>query len=131
MAKRSGRYRVYSHFLDGRLIYIGCGIRDRPYQRNSRNQLWKSLVGASDIDVKIISSHNDYEIARTVERRIIVMLQPPCNVDGVRMLQRLGHVISDEDRANNYDYATSKNMIRRIIRCDGIGNFDLPTRSKS
>lgn len=77
---RAARYCVYAHCLNEEVIYIGSGKRTRPYDFCSRNPLWCRKVGRSAVDVVILSRHRSEHVARSIERDLILKIQPTCNL---------------------------------------------------
>ncbi len=47
-------YCVYRHSIEGEVIYVGHGNRERPFNKLARNQRWKQLAAdGAVIDVEI------------------------------------------------------------------------------
>lgn len=70
---------VYSHTLDGELIYIGAGQKRRPFNRIDRNSLWKAMVRAgNDLRIEVLAILPTKDAALDLEYSLIARLQPAC-----------------------------------------------------
>ena len=72
-------YHVYTHKLDGVVIYVGKGVGNRPYSRVDRSRVWKDVVGGRPVDVEILESTDDPHYAVDLEASHIKRLRPRCN----------------------------------------------------
>lgn len=82
-----GKICVYSHSVNGRLIYIGKGTSSRSHDSKIRTPLWKSLVDES-FDVEILRWFESNSEALRFERERIREFRPPANVTHVRGKER-------------------------------------------
>jgi hypothetical protein len=75
-----GKVCVYSHSIDGTVIYIGKGIPARPFHTN-RTKQWHDVVDpAGRFDVQILSWHSTDAEARKEETFQILKLKPIANL---------------------------------------------------
>ena len=75
---------VYTHSINGKIFYVGCGSGNRPYNDKSRNRVWHTIVndnnGLFDIDI-VFESHDKHE-ALLEESKLIMSLLPKANLGG-------------------------------------------------
>ena len=73
---------LYTHSINGIVFYVGCGTKDRPYDKHSRSKQWKNKVSLNDwvYNIEIISEFNDKEKALIEELKLIRILMPECNL---------------------------------------------------
>ena len=77
-----GMFYVYFHYLDGEVVYIGKGSKERVYSWNRRLGEHKDLVQQNKIDAKIIANNLDEDNAFLIESALIKELNPKFNVRG-------------------------------------------------
>ena len=72
---------VYSHWCEDELVYIGKGVPSRPYNFDTRSDLWKSFFkDKKAITVKIIKWFSSNEEAAKYEDELIHLKNPKCNI---------------------------------------------------
>jgi hypothetical protein len=77
------RFCVYYHFINGKLIYIGCGRPARAFDPIGRNPIWQKMVKRSgSMQVQIIKWFQHLRRAKKFEYEKIKDLQPVCNIHG-------------------------------------------------
>lgn len=74
-------YHVYTHTLDGEVIYIGAGKGKRSYNMAGRSDVWKARVGnrKREVQVGIIASFKSKRDALNLENRLIWDVNPSCS----------------------------------------------------
>lgn len=71
---------VYSHRIDGEIIYIGMGVASRPFDKAGRTAAWKALVEKNgSYDVEILGWFDNVQAASQEERKQIMLHQPIAN----------------------------------------------------
>ena len=83
-----GKYCVYQHFMDGDLIYIGCGLAHRPFSAESRNSYWRDDTCGNSIDVVIVAWFESKAKAERLEKSMILKLHPSANIVHVPRLHK-------------------------------------------
>lgn len=80
--RRSLRYQVYSHSIDGEVFYVGKGMDSRPLSGESRNATWQRIVAsnAGRFEVQILSRHTSDQAASAEEHALIRRLRPSANL---------------------------------------------------
>ncbi len=75
------KYLIYSHSIDGVVVYVGKGCGNRPYSRKNRSRAWWAVVGDRDVDVCILDSSDSNEEALDLEEKYIKKFSNTiCNV---------------------------------------------------
>jgi hypothetical protein len=93
---RPAPYVVYAHFVDGVLIYIGCGVSTTPYNKVSRNKAWKEATAGRSYDIEVLSRHRNHALALAKERRLIIELSPSCNLECLECRSRSSPASQEE-----------------------------------
>ena len=73
-----GKICVYAHLVDGKVVYIGKGMSQRPYEIRSRTARWRSVVGDS-FEVEVLAWFDTDTAAREFETTKIRELRPSGN----------------------------------------------------
>lgn len=90
--KEGYEYCVYGHFKDdGDIFYVGISSnRDRPYDYESRTQLWKNVANKYMVTTKILADNLTKAEAITIESEMILSIGRICMKDGP-LTNFLGH----------------------------------------
>ncbi len=73
-------YYIYSHSLDGQLLYIGLGTKPRLTSEWDRGRKWRDKIKkVSRVDMRILARFYNREKAARFEQALIEFCQPPCN----------------------------------------------------
>jgi predicted GIY-YIG superfamily endonuclease len=74
-------YYIYSHSVNGELLYIGMGTKARLRSSWDRSPEWdKRIEDAKKADLRILARFYSRTKASRVEKALIRFCQPPCNV---------------------------------------------------
>ena len=72
---------VYSHSMNGRLIYLGMGGPLRPFSNSDRNDLWYRHAGdIRSLTICILRRFKSRSAAAAYERNLIAQFQPVANI---------------------------------------------------
>ena len=80
---KSGKFYVYYHIdsLTQTVFYIGKGSGNRAWGKLNRNELWIDYASRSGYEVKIICANMSEQEALSIERILIDINQPLCNLN--------------------------------------------------
>ncbi len=74
------KYYVYSHTLNGQVVYIGKGTNERAFNVKARNQAWnKALTKKDHFNIDIIQWFDDEADALSFERDLQRLVKPSCD----------------------------------------------------
>ena len=76
-------YCVYAHFQNEECFYIGMGTAQRSISPEWRNELWNARYKEAPVTVKILHRTHDRREAFNLERHLIRVMKPSCNLTGV------------------------------------------------
>lgn len=79
------KYCVYGHYVDGTCIYIGSGRLARAFNvfQAGRNETWKARIKTANVDIEIFLFTDNRQEALKLERVMIRVMQPECNITGI------------------------------------------------
>ena len=90
---KHSRHYVYAHYDNHDCFYVGMGQGSRAWERkvNSRNPKWWDRVlsmieGGDDYEVRIIAADLEREEAEAIERELIRLRRPSCNIQYVNAM---------------------------------------------
>jgi hypothetical protein len=74
-------YSVYAHKIGDVVFYVGCGVKERPWNTKNRSSHWYKLTQANpDFTVEILSEHDNRREALEAEKRAIKHFKPKANI---------------------------------------------------
>ena len=79
---KKGKYCVYTHSHRGKVVYIGKGIPQRPFDLNARSKRWLEFFNTKEsVQIDIVGWFDDEKKAIEKERKLIRKFQPICNTN--------------------------------------------------
>lgn len=97
------KYYVYTHKLNGEIIYVGKGTRNRAYRFYRRSELWKTIVGDKQdlIKADIVAWFDDemeafeYESKLTAQYKSMGLCRANITV-GTKLTENTKRIISEK-----------------------------------
>lgn len=71
-------FKVYAHLVDNKIVYIGYGTGNRPFEKSGRSQKWRCKV-ANGFLVLILKEFDNREEAHSFEQVMIKLKSPSAN----------------------------------------------------
>ncbi|AZU60114.1 hypothetical protein [Neobacillus mesonae] len=102
------KYYVYTHTLDGEIIYCGKGCRSRAVRFTFRSKLWNEIVGENSdrIKVDIVQWFDSEEDAFDFETKLTALYKSVglCRANesiGTQLSDKAKHLISERLKGEN------------------------------
>ena len=122
-------YQIYTHSIDGAVVYVGCGKDPRPYDFSARSKEWKDLARGKQVEVSVVSTTQCPTRAARIERKLIEKFRPKLN-KSLPWSSKVRSVLIGEDlhkemrRRAKQEGISMNYLYNKIIRYFVEGQFD-------